>query len=157
MLSLSAALTSAVAMLGLHRLKGLDPWAIVVHYSGVATLVVLGAWAIGDGVDLAPLHNPTALLLLLGVGVAATVGQLCVTQAYTFGQPARVAVVGLMQCVFALGLDLLFAGPYILPVTLAGIGLVLLPTAWVMVGKAAREEGGRAPQNASLGSTEQAA
>src|SRR5262249_7638268 len=41
-LALIAAFTSAVAMLGLHRLKGvLDPWAIVVHFSGVATAFVL--------------------------------------------------------------------------------------------------------------------
>src|SRR5262249_22022470 len=91
-LSLAAALTSAVAMLGLHRLKGVHPWAIVVHYSGVATLFVLGAWAVGGVPDLAPLRERSTLLLLLGVGLTATLGQVCVTQAFTAGQPARVAV-----------------------------------------------------------------
>jgi drug/metabolite transporter (DMT)-like permease len=133
-LSLTAALTSAVAMLGLHRLKGVHPWAVVAHYSGVATLFVLGSWAFGGPPDLAPLKEGTTLLLLLGVGVAATLGQACVTCAFTYGQPAQVSVVGLMQIVFALGLDLLFSGPVVRPVTLAGIGLVLAPTAWVMAG-----------------------
>jgi drug/metabolite transporter (DMT)-like permease len=135
-LSLAAALTSAIAMLGLHRLKGLHPWAIVTHYSGVATLFVLGSWAVGGAPELAALEDKTTLLLLLGVGVAATLGQVCVTRAFTSGQPARVSVVGLTQIVFALGLDLLFLGPGVQPMTLAGIGLVLAPTAWMMAGKA---------------------
>ncbi|MBY0524367.1 MAG: DMT family transporter [Gemmataceae bacterium] len=135
-LSLTAALTSAIAMLGLHRLKGVDSWAIVTHYSGLATAFVLLSWAIGGVPDLAPLSDATTLLLLLGVGVTATIGQVCVTRAFTAGQPARVSVVGLMQIVFALGLDLVFEGPTFHLVTLAGIALVLAPTAWMMAGKA---------------------
>ena len=135
-LSLTAALTSAIAMLGLHRLKGVHPWAIVTHYSGVATVFVLGSWAIGGPPDLTVLKNPTTLLLLLSVGATATLGQVCVTRAFTAGPPARVAVVGLTVVVFALALDLVFHGPDVRPLTLAGIGLVLAPTAWMMAGRA---------------------
>jgi drug/metabolite transporter (DMT)-like permease len=133
MLSLTAALTSAIAMLGLHRLKTVHPWAIVAHYSGVATLFVLGTWMLGSPPDLSPLTDTTTLSVLLAVGVAATLGQVCVTRAFTSGQPARVSVVGLMQIVFALGLDLLFEAPSVQPTALAGIGLVLAPTAWMMI------------------------
>jgi drug/metabolite transporter (DMT)-like permease len=136
-LSLVAALTSAIAMLGLHRLKGLNAWAIVVHYSAFATVVVLASWCVGPFPDLGVLRQPRVLLLLLGVGVAATLGQVCVTQAFTAGPPARVSVVGLMQIVFALGLDVLFEGPNIHPATLAGIALVLAPTAWMMINRSA--------------------
>jgi drug/metabolite transporter (DMT)-like permease len=135
-LSLTAALTNAIAMLGLHRLKGVDPWAIVVHYSGVAVLFVLGSWTIGGPPPLTPLQEPTTLLLLVGVGAMATLGQVCVTRAFTSGQPARVSVVGLMQIVFALLLDVLFEGPSIHFLTIAGIVLVLAPTAWMMSDKA---------------------
>lgn len=131
-LSLTAALTSAIAMLGLHRLKAVHPWAIVTHYSGVATLFVLGVWVIGGVPDVAPLANARTVLLLAATGVAATLGQVCVTKAFTSGAPARVSVVGLMQIVFALGLDTVFAGPQFQPITLAGIALVLAPTAWMM-------------------------
>src|SRR5262249_42443488 len=48
------------------------------------------------------------------------------------GPPARISVVGLMQIVFALGLDVLFEGPNIRPVTMVGILMVLAPTAWMM-------------------------
>jgi drug/metabolite transporter (DMT)-like permease len=140
-LSLTAALTNAIAMLGLHRLKGVHAWAIVVHYSGVATLFVLGSWVVGSAPDLTPLQEPRTLLLLLGVGVAATLGQVCVTKAFTAGPPARVSVVGLTQIIFALLLDLIFEGPPASPaLTLTGIALVLAPTAWVMAGRAAAAE-----------------
>lgn len=137
-LSLTAALTNAIAMLGLHRMKGLHPWAVVVHYSGVATLVVLASWFFGPPPMLSGIGEVRTLMLLMAVGIAATLGQLCVTRAFTSGIPARVSVVGLMQIVFALGLDLLFAGPIIQTSTLAGIALVLAPTAWMMSGQSRR-------------------
>jgi drug/metabolite transporter (DMT)-like permease len=158
-LSLVAALTSAIAMLGLHRVKGIHPWAIVTHYSGVATLFVLATWAVGPLPDLAPAAGTNTLLVLLGMGVAATLGQVCITRAFTTGQPARVSVVGLTQILFALGLDLLFRGPRFEASTLAGIALVLAPTAWMMAGRAARdsslpaEQGGFQPEIAGIGSS----
>ena len=145
-LSLTAALTSAIAMLGLHRLKGLHPWAIVVHYSGAATLFVLASCFIGSAPDLSGIGEPKTLLLLVAVGIAATLGQLCVTRAFTSGPPTHLSIVGLMQAPFALGLDMLFEGPIVRLVTLAGIGLVLAPTAWMMLDKSHRasQEGYRA-------------
>lgn len=145
-LSLTAALTSAIAMLGLHRLKGLHPWAIVVHYSGAATLFVLATCFIGSPPELDGIREPKTLLLLSAVGIAATLGQLCVTRAFTSGPPTHLSIVGLMQVPFALGLDILFEGPIVQLVTLAGIGLVLAPTAWMIVDKSHRasQDGQRA-------------
>jgi drug/metabolite transporter (DMT)-like permease len=134
-LALTAAFTSAVAMLGLHRLQGIAPAAIVAHFSGVATVFVVGACLVGPAPDLGVLGDPRVALLLLGVGATATVGQLFLTKAFTAGRPAKVSVVGLSQVVFALGLDFLLAEPNVTPSTLAGIGLVMLPTAWVMAGR----------------------
>jgi drug/metabolite transporter (DMT)-like permease len=135
-LSLTAALTSAIAMLGLHRLKGVHPWAVVVHYSGVASVFVLASFLIGDLPELTVLQDTKTLVMLGAVGLAATLGQFCVTQAFTHGQPARVSVVGLVQIVFALGLDVAFTGQLPQTITLAGIGLVLAPTAWMMAERA---------------------
>lgn len=135
-LALLAAFMSAFAMLGLHALKDVHPWAIVAHFSAIATLVVLGTWFVGPAPRVEAILEPTHLLLLGGVGVSATVGQLCLTHAFTTGQPARVSIVGLTQIVMAMGLDVLFGGPGFEPTTLAGIGLVLAPTAWMMAGKA---------------------
>jgi drug/metabolite transporter (DMT)-like permease len=134
-LALTAALTNAVAMLGLNRIKGVHPWAIVAHYSGVATVVILVSWTIGPRPDLAAAYTPRALFLLLGVGVAATLGQVCITRAFQAGNPGRVAVVGLSQVLFALGLDLLFDPHGIAGSMLVGIAFVLVPLAWMMSGR----------------------
>jgi len=137
-LCMVAALTNAIAMLGLNRLKGISSWAIVVHYSGVATVFVLASWAVGPFPDLTPLDQPKALTLLVSVGLAATMGQVCITRAFTASEhPERVSVVGLTQVVFALALDLILGGlTSVEPVTIAGICLVLAPTAWMMAGQA---------------------
>jgi drug/metabolite transporter (DMT)-like permease len=140
-LALIAAFSSAVAMLGLHRLGDLDAWAIVVHFSAVATLIVLAVILGATAAGAAPppwgqVLTGRNFLLLLGVAVTATAGQLFLTRAFTAGSPAKVSVVGLTQVVFALGLDLLLDGSAFSPSTLAGIGLVLAPTAWMMAGRA---------------------
>lgn len=134
--ALIASFTSAVAMLGLNRLAGMAPLAIVAHFSGVATLAVLASWLVAGAPDLLPLANAGTAGLLIGVGASATLGQLCLTRAFTLGQPARVSIIGLSQILFAMGLDLIFGGEMFGPATLAGIGLVLLPTAWVMSSRA---------------------
>lgn len=134
-LSLTAAVTSAIAILGLNRLGAVHPWAIVAHYSGLATIVVLVSFFVGPFPDFTGVAKTETILLLIGTGVVATLGQLCVTQAFTAGQPARVAVVSLMQVVFALGLDFIFDAPSIGLSMLAGIAFILLPTAWMMVNR----------------------
>jgi drug/metabolite transporter (DMT)-like permease len=131
--SMGAALANAIAMLGLHRLKGFHPWAIVAHYSGVATIIALAACFVGPVPDFSPVVQTRTVFLLTAVGLSATLGQLCVTQAFTHGQPARVSVVALLQVVFALILDLLIGGSEILPITAVGITLVLAPTMGLML------------------------
>jgi drug/metabolite transporter (DMT)-like permease len=71
----------------------------------------------------------------------ATLGQVCVTLAFTSGPPMGVSVVGLTQIVFALGLDVVFYGPDFHSGTLMGIALVLAPTAWMLAGRRPVREG----------------
>ena len=48
-LAMVSSMTSAMAMLGLHRLQGIDPRAIVAHFSGVALAVCLASlWLAPD-------------------------------------------------------------------------------------------------------------
>ena len=88
-IALGSAVSTAAAMLGLHRLRDLDSKAIVAHFAGVATLIA-GVWAMfrraeGSAIVL----DRTTLFLLLGVGVTGTIGQLFLTKAYTSGADAR--------------------------------------------------------------------
>jgi drug/metabolite transporter (DMT)-like permease len=145
-----ASIATAVAMLGLNRLYWIDTRAVVAHFSGVATLFCVGALLIaGTQLPLEQLVQPWTIAMLLGVGVTATVGQICLTKAFTVGAPAKVSVVGLTQIVMTLAVDVLwFEQPFTL-LNLAGIALVLVPTAWVILQGAARPAAKAAPAAAN--------
>ena len=130
--ALAAALFTAVAMLGLHSLGDLDPRAIVVHFSAVATVVCGIAFLVGTRS-----HDPARVLewrimwKLLGMGATALVGQMFLTLAFAAGAPAKVSVVGLTQIVFALTFDVFLFGHPVNAMTLLGTALVIAPTAWL--------------------------
>ena len=131
LVALVASVSTAVAMMGLNRLKGVATPAVVVHFSGVALAFALAASAAAGPVKLAA-TDVGSLCQLLAVGLTATVGQLCLTKAFVHGPAARVAVVGLTQIVFAMGLDVVVFSKRFDNVTLLGVALVLAPTAWVV-------------------------
>ncbi|MFQ3593464.1 MAG: hypothetical protein SNJ82_09810, partial [Gemmataceae bacterium] len=102
-----------------------------------ATLTVLITWLISGPPPLAPLARGEIVALLVGIGATASLGQYCLTQAFVRGQPARVSIVGLTQILFAMGIELLLGGSGFGQWTLAGIVLVIAPTAWMMAERAA--------------------
>jgi len=135
--ALTAAVCTAIVMIGLNRLRNFDPLAIVVHFSAVATIVSLGFMASsvahGSDIDLGKLaHGPT-LALLAGVAICATTGQILMTRAFQIAPPQKLAVIGLAQVVFALGFDMLIWPAGIDAMTFAGIALVVAPVAWLLV------------------------
>lgn len=141
--ALAAAGFTAVAMLGLHSIKGIDPRAVVVHFSAVATVFCLGAFLVGPRDHPASsVLDPVVALELLGMGVAATVGQIFLTLAFSRGSPAKVSVVGLTQIVFALAFGVWLFGHEVNAATLVGTLLVIAPTAWLLLQRPAtpREE-----------------
>ena len=132
-LALAASVSTAFAMLGLHRLQGIDTLAIVVHFSGVAALFCVGALFVGLPVTFLAAAAARPLLLLLAIGLTAGIGQCFMTKAFATGPPARVSVIGLTQVVFALFLNAWLEQSSFHPSTLLGIALVMAPTAWVML------------------------
>jgi drug/metabolite transporter (DMT)-like permease len=139
LIALLSAFCAAVAMLGLHRLRDIDPRAVVAHFAGVASLSTAGvlAWrssASHVAASLVPFHPApplSTLLLLGGVGLTGTVGQVFLTKAYAAGIPSEIAVISLTQVIFALGFDIIFWGRTMPPIALLGMGLILAPTAWI--------------------------
>jgi drug/metabolite transporter (DMT)-like permease len=137
LVALLGAFTTAVAMLGLNRLQGVQTWAIVVHFSAVAFVVCIASVFLGQQPpELDHVLRAPTLLMLLVVGVTATIGQSFLTRAFATGPPSKVAVVSLTQIVFAMILDVLLWHQDFHPVTLLGIALVVAPTAWLMATKA---------------------
>jgi drug/metabolite transporter (DMT)-like permease len=126
--------TSAISLLGLHQLRGTDVRAIVVHFSAVSLVFCLAAWRIFPR-DASPHAEMTvaAWSMLLGMGLAATTGQICLTKAFALGDPAKVSIVGLTQVGFGMLFDALVWGRSFKPLTLAGIALIVAPTAWLLL------------------------
>lgn len=147
-----ASLSTAVAMLGLNRLKHIDTRAVVVHFSGVAFCFAFGSYFVFQHTPIESQFPgiPNALKLL-GVGVAATIGQLFLTKAFTHGDPAKVSVVGLSQVAFTLLLDIFVLHHLPEWEKLLGIPLVLAPTAWMIL----RERRRAAPTGDGAGVAEE--
>ena len=134
MLALASAAATSVAMIGLHKLRGVNPNAVVVHFSAVATAVSSTAFLLFDRrPDALPFYHPNAIFLLLGVGLTASAGQMFLTRAFAHGDPSRVSVVGLSQVVFTLQIDVVVSHHQVTPIALIGTLLILAPTAWVML------------------------
>lgn len=131
--ALCAAFFTALAMIGLHRVRDIDARAIVAHFSGVALLFNLAAFLLLERKHDVQALDGIGLAMILGVGVTATIGQLLLTRAFSDGSPARVSVVGLMQIPFTLFWDLLIFRHPLQPWTLLGMPLVMLPAAWLML------------------------
>jgi drug/metabolite transporter (DMT)-like permease len=132
--ALFSSLTTAIAMLGLNRLKKIDARAIVVHFSGTSLVFCIVSLFIGPNpVSPDQQISLNTLTLLLGVGATATVGQIFLTKAFVAGAPAKVSVVGLSQIVFAMILDIIVWNRDIEWWTLLGMVLVMAPTAWLML------------------------
>lgn len=137
--------TSAIALIGLHQVKEIDPRAIVAHFSAVALAGCIAA------LFLLPRTRPLVLdwhngALMLGVGAFATVGQLFLTKAFASGPPARVSVVGLTQIAFTMLLEVAFWQRNFSGLTLVGIALVIAPTAWTLLRSSRRTTAAIAPE-----------
>ena len=134
--AVAGSFTSAVALIGLHRLKGISPKAIVVHFSAVSVLFILAAFVIFPSQNSWASRFQVAWpapLFLLGVGISATIGQLMLTRAFGAGAPAKVSVVGLSQVGFAMIFDVVLWGRSFHLHTLIGMLLVMGPSAWLML------------------------
>ncbi len=133
LVALMSSVSTSVAMLGLHRLRGIDGRAVVAHFAGVASAVA-AIWLVLRWNHLHPTTwDLTTVVMLLAVGVAGTLGQIFLTRAYSAGAPSKVAVVGLTQVVFAMGYDVAVWGRSLDPVTVIGFLLVLGPTTWLSI------------------------
>jgi drug/metabolite transporter (DMT)-like permease len=134
-----ASFFTAVAMLGLHRLRGLEARTIVVHFSAVALCFCVVSLFVFDSRPAQEEAPGRVLLMLLGVGVTATVGQIFLTRAFAAGDPSRVSLIGLTQIVFVLVLEVVLSQKRLEAAGLAGMVLVLGPSAWLMASGGAEQ------------------
>ena len=139
--ALLASFTSALAMIGLHSVQGVDTRAIVFHFSAVSLIfagLAMGLLERGMPVEAQP-QTWVSWVELFGVGASATIGQVCLTKAFTLGVPSRVAVVGLSQVGFALIFELMLERRDYNKASLFGMLLVLAPTAILLLRRSESE------------------
>jgi drug/metabolite transporter (DMT)-like permease len=130
--ALTSSVTSAVALIGLHKVRELDPRAVVAHFSAVALICCVGALFFLPTTKTVVIDAWT-IAMLLGVGVTATIGQLFLTKAFAAGPPARVSVVMLSQVGFTMLLEMAIWHRSFSGQTLIGIFLVIAPTVWTLL------------------------
>jgi drug/metabolite transporter (DMT)-like permease len=133
MAALVSSFFSALAMLGLNRIKGIDSRAIVFHFSFVALLFCSVALLIAPASAAPPKWSGINLFCLGGVGLFATIGQILLTKAFTVGNPAKVGVVGLSQVGFGMLYDVMVWHEKFDGMAIFGMVLVLAPTAWCLL------------------------
>ena len=142
LVALGAGCAGAFAMINLRRLGAETPEAVVVHFSATAT-AILGAlslrWLVAHGVP--PMLSGRDAVGVLGMGAAATVGQLAITRAYALDKAARVGAAGWIQVLFALAIDAAVFGRRPEGSALVGIAL-LLTSGGLLIADARRAERG---------------
>jgi drug/metabolite transporter (DMT)-like permease len=137
LMALCGSFCTSVAMLGLNRLKNLDPRAIVAHFSGVASIVTTIFLLLTNRKDYSTqLGNKSVIPLLLLVGAVGVAGQIGMTRAFAKGHASRISVIALSQILFGLVFDVLFWNRSVNLISLLGMVLVITPTAWLILGKA---------------------
>lgn len=136
LMALCGAFCTSIAMLGLNRLQHIDPRAIVAHFSGVASVATLAFLALTNRKDYsAQLNSKTVLILLVLVGIAGVAGQIGMTLAFAKGHASRISVVALSQILFGLAFDVFFWNHPVNAISLLGMVFVIVPTAWLILGK----------------------
>jgi len=70
LIALFSSVTTAIAMLGLHRLRSVDARAVVAHFSGLASLILTAWIGFHPQVIRGSTWSTPVILLLLGVGLA---------------------------------------------------------------------------------------
>ncbi len=129
-----ASVFTAVAMMGLNRVKGVSSLGVVVHFSWVSVAFCACTFLMPakDSKPVLPVEW-VHWVVLLAVGTTATVGQIFLTKAFRGGQATKVSVVGLSQVVMVMLWEAVFGGREFNVWQLVGTVLVLGPTAYLMI------------------------
>jgi drug/metabolite transporter (DMT)-like permease len=140
LMALCGAFCTSIAMLGLNRLQHIDPRAIVVHFSGVASLATTTFLLATNRKDYSTqLTDKTTLLLLVMVGLGGVAGQIGMTMAFAKGQATQISVVALSQILFGLVFDVVFWNHAVNALSLLGMVMVVVPTAWLILSRTPKQ------------------
>ena len=126
LIALAASIFIACAKVTLSRCGALPTPAVVLHFTGAASLVMLVVTLLNPGpIVLAGGTIPPNLWLgLIALGITGTIGQVLLTIALRRGHPTIVSLVGLSQIPMAATIDFLYWGRTLDLWHVAGIALI---------------------------------
>jgi drug/metabolite transporter (DMT)-like permease len=119
--ALAGAFLSACAYVAVRHLSATEHPVVIVFYFAWVTVLGTLPWVAHELVK----PEPFELLLLLGIGVAAQLGQLAMTQGLRLEPAGRATALSYLQVVFAALLGALFFGERPGLATAAGAALIL--------------------------------
>lgn len=124
LVGLTSGVLAAIAMINVRSLGriGEPEWRVVLYFSLVST-VCSGAWMLAH--RFSPISLP-GLLLIVGMGTAATLAQLALTRAYSRGKTLVVASLAYSTVAFASVAGLLLWGDWLSPSSWMGIAAIVL-------------------------------
>jgi drug/metabolite transporter (DMT)-like permease len=126
--AVTGALFSALAYVTVRSLAEHEaPQVIVFYFPLVATPLSL-PWALAN----VSMPSPAQALLLIGIGVATQLGQVCLTKGLMLERAATATAVGYVQVAFAIGWGVLAFHEALRPNTL--IGVLMIGLAVVTIG-----------------------
>lgn len=130
-LGLASGVAAGLAYACVHRLGvlGMTPSFIVLFFSTFSTLAALPSLFFG----YQPM-TPLQVLILLGAGVGATVGQFGITMAYRFAQPREIVVYDYSNVAFAALFGFLVFGQ--IPDVFSVLGILLIVAMGVFMRRA---------------------
>lgn len=115
---------AAIAYLNVKQLSNLgeSEWHVVFYFTLIST-VVTGGWLVVSGLSTI---TEDGLLILLGIGITATLAQLAMTRAYHQGTALVVSSLGYSTVLFASLLGIWFWNEILLPISWFGMMLIVL-------------------------------
>jgi drug/metabolite transporter (DMT)-like permease len=120
LVALTSAFFVAIAYVSIRKLTATESsLTIVLWFTVISVLITLP-----PTVAVFVVPSAVTAAALLGVGLFGTVGQLLMTQAYSYGEAGRLAVIGSLGAVFGAGWDLVLWGH--VPDLLTAVGGVLV-------------------------------
>ena len=123
LIGLFSGFLSGVAYLNVKKLGSLgeSDWQIVFYFSLICT-VVTGGWMLLDTFHPITLDN---MLLLLGIGITATLAQLAMTRAYRTGKTLVVGALAYSTVIFSSLWGILIWNDVLPPSAWLGVGLIV--------------------------------
>ena len=131
--TLFASVLGAVVMICLRKLRDLDPRTIVTHFSLTATIgSLIFIFLFREIETYSNYFQKDIIVILIGIGIFGTIGQLTMTKAFALGRVSIVSSTGYAKVGFSAIYDLLLFGAIFEFYSILGMLMILGSSTWLI-------------------------